>query len=321
MRLNLAFLALAACAPASTLPQTSQQAPPGATLDVAPLLSGVDTTMVVEGAPANAEVTYLLSTRGRGNEPCHPNGVCGSLAPRVIFVGRKTADAAGNASITRRVPPTWDDHVITFQAYVAGSGVTEMTNVVERLIGDDDLDMVHDTRDNCLALANPAQIDQDGDTFGAACDCDDTNTNINPSIDDPTTDGLDQNCDGVDGPLVDYQGTYEGDFVYVTEAFGLVAPCYGDFSFTYDVSASTQLLGDAMCVSNGLLGQTTVLFELTGTVDAAGNIDALFDDYAGSVQEWTGTFSGSAPNRTIIGQGAGMLTFGTFTVDLDGTEL
>lgn len=45
--------------------------------------------------------------------------------------------------------------------------------------------------------------DQDGDGFGESCglgfDCDDDNPDIHQGADDPEGDGVDQNCDGVDG--------------------------------------------------------------------------------------------------------------------------
>ena len=49
--------------------------------------------------------------------------------------------------------------------------------------------------DNCLATFNPAQTDFDEDGFGAACDCDDSKSNIAPSVEE-ICDGIDNNCDG-----------------------------------------------------------------------------------------------------------------------------
>ncbi len=46
---------------------------------------------------------------------------------------------------------------------------------------DSDGDGVADAIDNCPDDYNPGQEDADSDTFGAACDCDDTNGNLNPN--------------------------------------------------------------------------------------------------------------------------------------------
>lgn len=49
--------------------------------------------------------------------------------------------------------------------------------------------------------------DQDGDGFTPSeGDCDDLDANTNPNGNDPTVDGKDQNCDGVDGPDMDSDG-------------------------------------------------------------------------------------------------------------------
>lgn len=61
-----------------------------------------------------------------------------------------------------------------------------------------------------LPPADPvaAQNDRDGDGFEAApsgaspspaYDCDDTSKDVHPGANDPMGDGLDQNCDGMDG--------------------------------------------------------------------------------------------------------------------------
>ncbi len=52
--------------------------------------------------------------------------------------------------------------------------VTVLVNAAERAHGGDDMDGdgISDPLDNCLAVANPAQTDTDGDGFGNACDAD-----------------------------------------------------------------------------------------------------------------------------------------------------
>jgi len=46
---------------------------------------------------------------------------------------------------------------------------------------DFDGDGVTDSLDNCPLVSNPAQTDDDADGYGAACDCDDTDSLINPA--------------------------------------------------------------------------------------------------------------------------------------------
>ena len=49
--------------------------------------------------------------------------------------------------------------------------------------------------------------DDDGDGFSEnQGDCDDSNSQINPSAQDRAVDGFDQNCDGIDGPDLDQDG-------------------------------------------------------------------------------------------------------------------
>ena len=55
--------------------------------------------------------------------------------------------------------------------------------------------------DNCRTVTNPDQTDDDNDTFGAACDCDDNEPLANPGLtesiaDGNCADGIDNDCDG-----------------------------------------------------------------------------------------------------------------------------
>ena len=45
----------------------------------------------------------------------------------------------------------------------------------------------------------PTLLDADGDCYDKLSDCDDTDAEINPGASDLPGDGVDQNCDGVDG--------------------------------------------------------------------------------------------------------------------------
>jgi len=62
--------------------------------------------------------------------------------------------------------------------------------------GDSDGDGISDKEDNCPYEYNPEQTDDDGDSYGAACDCNDTDPNINPGVGEVCDNGVDDDCDG-----------------------------------------------------------------------------------------------------------------------------
>lgn len=71
---------------------------------------------------------------------------------------------------------------------------------------DTDGDGIPDDADNCPTVPNPAQVDSDGDGWGAACDCDDVDFSVNPGAFD-VCDGKDNDCDGsVDNGDADSDG-------------------------------------------------------------------------------------------------------------------
>ncbi|TNE89776.1 MAG: hypothetical protein EP330_10225 [Deltaproteobacteria bacterium] len=49
------------------------------------------------------------------------------------------------------------------------------------------------------ALYGMPEVDDDNDGYSNFEDCDDSDASIYPGADDPEGDGIDQNCDGVDG--------------------------------------------------------------------------------------------------------------------------
>ena len=72
--------------------------------------------------------------------------------------------------------------------------------------GDVDCDGMPDGTDNCPDVVNPDQVDRDGDGYGTACDCNDSDGSVHQATEegpygDPTcTDGMDNDCDGyIDG--------------------------------------------------------------------------------------------------------------------------
>ena len=92
-------------------------------------------------------------------------------------------------------------------------GLTEfsMYAVFINTVPDDDADGVYDEDDNCPAIYNPDRIDDDEDSFGAACDCNDNDAEINPGAEE-LCDGIDNNCnDKIDEgcPQVNKQDTLE----------------------------------------------------------------------------------------------------------------
>ncbi len=98
-----------------------------------------------------------------------------------------------------------------------GDGVCESSDVCpgEDDGADADADGVPDACDNCPADPNADQIDDDDDTFGLPCDCNDLDDSVvvrtgpeicdgvdndcDGAIDDPSCDGKDDGCAGCDG--------------------------------------------------------------------------------------------------------------------------
>jgi hypothetical protein len=70
------------------------------------------------------------------------------------------------------------------------------TLLVVPTAGDTDGDGIPDVTDNCPTVPNPAQLNADGDAYGAACDCDDASAQVYPGASE-LCNGIDDNCDGL----------------------------------------------------------------------------------------------------------------------------
>jgi C1A family cysteine protease len=77
------------------------------------------------------------------------------------------------------------------------SGIEDPFHYVLSTKQDSDQDKIPDSTDNCLTWQNPAQFDDDSDGWGDACDCNDTNPNVNPGMQEIPNNAIDDNCDGI----------------------------------------------------------------------------------------------------------------------------
>jgi hypothetical protein len=302
----------------AAMPVAAAGPAPTPTLLMSPMAAGVDFTMSVEGMPPGAEVWFVLSVNGEGPGPCHPvYGVCASIQGPMVITGRSTVGADGIALVTRPVPANQDRRLIGAQALVADplTGEAAFSPVVVRLVGDLDLDRVHDDDDNCIYASNADQLDADGDDWGAACDCDDDDAAVALDAMPETADGGPQQC-GVASTAASFVGV--ANFRFTLFGFA-VHSCATPVSMDYDDAMTPGIVSTASCSVSSL--GLPVVFDVLGEVDSSGQITGTLDDGAGNVTPWTGAISGAAPSRQVNGSASGRVAIGPFTMSMLATEI
>jgi hypothetical protein len=175
--------------------------------------------MTLFGAGASADPLGLIqvSLQGSGDQTCAQRSVTYSgrvtIGPDGLIPGHSrtvaitvdevvadyaTADEEGNFSIDLSIG---EDGTRVVQAVVLHSTpLASASNEVETQVTD--TDYWTDADGDGFGTGEPICMDEHpGDGWAEdGGDCDDTNPAISPSMDDFEEDGIDQNCDGVDGP-------------------------------------------------------------------------------------------------------------------------
>lgn len=285
--------------PAGSLPQ----------LQVSPWRSGQPIRARVTNAPVGASAFVLASTRGTGEGPCHPTlPLCTDLRAPLDVLTSGTVDGAGEV-LLEATPTSADAQWLQVALLSAGGGQVYAMPVQLRVRDDADGDLVVDARDNCPDTPNDSQFDDDGDGWGNACDCDDTDDTIFPGAADTPGDFIDGDCDGVDAGTTPatFAGTYTGTAslslggeLLGLDTLGLDAlPCSGSVTFVVDPAATPAITGSGSCAVSlyGIAGPSYPFSLVAETMRfrPSGEFEFL-----GATDTWTGIFGtdGATPTLT-----------------------
>jgi len=155
--------------------------------------------------------------------------------------------------------------------------------------------------------------DGDADGYGesnprpgieAGSDCDDRDATFNPDASDVAWDGLDQNCDGMDGGSIDY---FPGDGGLAvsdsspTSSNATVSGCSQIYDLTVDVDITHTWRGDLAVTLSSPSGTSALLHNRTG---------AQADDLSGTYSTSSGSLTPVDSLTRFIGESAN----GTWTL-------
>lgn len=162
-------------------------------LYVTPMLPRQPAGFLVSEVPPGSTVEVAVSLSGPGAGPCPHADACWSILAPITLPSQTSS--SGDVWLQLVTPSSIDGRPLWFQAIVTNGNRAGTSGVIFRTGGDTDGDNFLDGMDNCPSLANPQQIDVDGDGVGAACDCQDFDPQIYPGAPDPR-DRIDTDCDG-----------------------------------------------------------------------------------------------------------------------------
>lgn len=309
-------LLLAACATEpESLPSTQAAPPPVITLAATVFQPGQPFSLSVSGAPAGAQVTFVRSGTGTGPGPCHPaSGVCAGITAPLTVIGTATA-GAGNVTITL-TPPAGVTGSQWFQALASQPGTRNavISNIVQRIPNDADLDLADDNIDNCPVTPNPSQTDADQDGYGAACDCDDTDADTSPASIDQPGNFVDEDCDGA--PFAPWAGGYDGTITGSVTYFGVTQTCTGPITIDIDDADPSQAIGSGSCAAPfyGILP-----FDLEGEVVGYTLVGTISNPTLGT-SNFNAPLATAGGTRSMSLSGAGNSAGVTFTYSAWLTE-